>query len=135
MVRILSKLKNRRAGATRFNDALAALEASYSRSGDDRIGFNICADCLATKHLYLKSDSLCLMAHGLCSSCATICLVCDLELLALYRAAGLSNSVIAETMPILRQDFPTRPILSQSAILEKVRTASRLDEPQTGGDD
>lgn len=101
----------------------------------DVVSFNICSNCLSLKHLTLAADSAGLMHHGLCGHCGKIKLVCDLDLLKLYRAAGISNDSISASMPLLRQEFPMRPLLCESTVLDLIeRHHDGLPPHKTIGD-
>lgn len=118
--RIVERLRRRSGGPSSFNAALDAFSASYNSRSPDVVSFNICSCCLSMMHLELAAESAGLMSHGLCGHCGSIKLVCDLDLLKLYRAAGIPNDRIRASMPLLRQDFPTRPLLCENAVLDHI---------------
>jgi len=138
--RDIDRLRKQAAGLGFFNAALEDFAASYQKLSA-HVSLNICSHCLGRQHLELKASSIDLMAFGLCGQCGKIKRVCDLDLLKLYRAAGMSNSTILGNLPLLRQDFPTRPLLTEGmilALLEKIDIPHDQPGPpqdSPGGDD
>jgi len=125
MGRTLTKLRREQNGMNRFNAALEVFSSSYQILDGQTVSLNICEGCLSQRHLELHAESADLMTHGLCGCCGKINRVCDLELLKIYRAAGLSNERIGSGLPLLRQDFPTRPLLNEKKILQLIDAATR----------
>jgi hypothetical protein len=105
---------------TVFLRELGVFSASCGRLTGGRTLVNICTRCLDRRCLGLIEDAVRLSALGLCGQCQTVSDVYDLGLLRLNRAFGLSGDDIAAHLPLLRQDFPYRPRLSETAVLKRL---------------
>jgi hypothetical protein len=103
-----------------FLRELGVFSASCSQLPGGRTLVNICTRCLYHRCLGLVEDAVRLSALGLCGQCQTVTEVYDLALLRLYRAFGLSGDEISAHLPLLRQDFPYRARLSETAVLKRL---------------
>ena len=134
-LKFVSSLHSARRGLTGHVAHLRALEsfsASYRQGAADCLGYNVCVDCLSASHLAIEPESRELDAYGLCAGCGHIKRVYDLDLLRLYRAYGLQKTTIKAHMPLLRQDFPSRPLICEASILDRLQEALAPEQNHAG---
>lgn len=98
---------------------------------------NTCLACLKVRFLRIDAQEPKLTALGICRECGVVTDVVDLPLLKLYRASGISPSVIAEHLPQVRQAMPYLPMLTEVQILARISQLLPVavpDRPKTSGD-
>lgn len=98
-------------------EELSTFSKSYQSALGRQTTFNICPNCLEKRNLSMAEGAAALSDLGQCSHCLQISSVYDLDLLKLYRAFGLTTEDIAGNLPVLRQSFLHRPILTENQVL------------------
>lgn len=106
-------------GMDKFGRELTMFAASYNR-GAGQVTYNICKCCMERTGFEPSHHQIELSEFGVCARCHAVTDVYDLDLLALYKAFGLSNAQIAEKLPLVRKPFSHSKALTEKQILQKV---------------
>lgn len=115
----------------RFMRALDKLHMSYRNYGSGKLhGFNFCADCLPD--FDRVSPPAQHFSNGKCSFCGKSGHVCDPWVSALYSAAKIDPDHRHVATPLLRQPFPTNPVMSEVRLLTCLASVI-FSRPKTGG--